>query len=156
MQGAGISITGSDAWGARFTNAGTLINDSGSSTNTIWMELANTGTIHLMSGVLRLNSPSFIQPDGATLQVTIDGTRPGIDFGQLQVSGAATLGGNLLLTNPTGFIPIRGQTFQVLTCGWGCKDGGAAVSVNYRAQYNAQDVTLIPLVSVTLDPTGPM
>jgi hypothetical protein len=51
---------------------------------------------------------------------------------------------------------MPGQTFQVLVCGWACNDGGAAISVNYRAQYNAQDVTLIPLVSVALDPPDPI
>ena len=163
MQGASVSRGGFGCC-SRFTNAGSLINDAGSGTTTIdSVELANTGTIQLLSGVLRLNFPSFTEPDGATLLVTLRGTAPGTDFGQLQVSNNATWGGNLLLTNANGFIPTPGQTFRVLTCGVACSgqcDGTcpgqfAAVSVNYLAQYNPQNVTLIPLTAIALDPADP-
>src|SRR5258708_35849964 len=97
-----------------FQTSGTLVNDSGSSTTPIsFMELANTGTIQLTSGVLRVNFPtaspssntSFNQPNGALVRIIIGGTRPGIDFGQLQVSANATLGRTLSATNATGVTP---------------------------------------------------
>ena len=116
------------------------------------MELANTGTIQLTSGVLRVNFPtaspssntSFTQPNGALMQIIIGGTRPGIDFGQLQVSASATLGGTLIATNATGFTPTPGQTFRVITCGVACNGTFTNVMGNYSAQYHPQDVTLIP------------
>jgi len=138
---------------SRFQNSGTLVNDSGSSTTPIsFMELANTGTIQLTSGVLRVNFPtaspssntSFTQPNGALMQIIIGGTRPGIDFGQLQVSASATLGGTLIATNATGFTPTPGQTFRVITCGVACNGTFTNVRGNYSAQYHPQDVTLIP------------
>src|SRR5713101_2657167 len=138
---------------SRFQNSGTLVNDSGSSTTPIsFMELANTGTIQLTSGVLRVNFPtaspssntSFTQPNGALMQIKIGGTRPGIDFGQLQVSASATLGGTLIATNATGFTPTPGQTFRVITCGVACNGTFTNVRGNYSAQYHPQDVTLIP------------
>src|SRR5260221_10420329 len=138
---------------SRFQNSGTLVNDSGSSTTPIsFMELANTGTIQLTSGVLRVNFPtaspssntSFTQPNGALVRIIIGGTRPGIDFGQLQVSANATLGGTLIATNATGFTPTPGQTFLVITCGVACNGTFTNVMGNYSAQYHPQDVTLIP------------
>jgi hypothetical protein len=138
---------------SRFQNAGILVNDSGSSTTPIsFMELANTGTIQLTSGVLRVNFPtaspssntSFTQPNGALVRIIIGGTRPGIDFGQLQVSANATLGGTLIATNATGFTPTPGQTFLVITCGVACNGTFTDVRGNYSAQYHPQDVTLIP------------
>jgi hypothetical protein len=141
---------------SQFQNAGTLVNDSGSSTTPInFMELANTGTIQLTSGVLRVNFPtaspssntSFTQPNGALVEIIIGGTRPGIDFGQLQVSASAMLGGTLIATNATGFTPTPGQTFQVITCGFACNGTFTNVRGNYCAQYNPQDVTLIPCSS---------
>jgi hypothetical protein len=137
---------------SQFQNAGTLVNDSGSSTTPInFMELANTGTIQLTSGVLRVNFPtalpssntSFTQPNGALVQIIIGGIRPGIDFGQLQVSASATLGGTLIATNATGFTPTPGQTFRVITCGVACNGTFTNVRGNYSAQYHPQDVTLI-------------
>jgi HYR domain len=138
---------------SRFQNSGILVNDSGSSTTPIsFMELANTGTIQLTSGVLRVNFPtaspssntSFTQPNGALVQIIIGGTRPGLDFGQLQVSASATLGGTLIATNATGFTPTPGQTFRVITCGVACNGTFTNVMGNYSAQYHPQDVTLIP------------
>src|SRR5258708_28677391 len=84
-----------------FQTSGTLVNDSGSSTTPIsFMELANTGTIQLTSGVLRVNFPtaspssntSFTQPNGALMQIIIGGTKPCIDFSQLQLIPSATPG----------------------------------------------------------------
>jgi len=147
---------------SQFQNAGTLVNDSGSSTTPIsFMELVNTGTIQLTSGVLRVNFPtaspssntSFTQPNGALVQIIIGGTRPGIDFGQLQVSANATLGGTLIATNAPGFTPTPGQTFQVITCGVACNGTFTNVRGNYSAQYHPQDVTLIAGPSPTPSPT---
>lgn len=140
----------------RFINQGTLVNDSGSSTTLITnVDLANSGDIELTSGILRVAFPTFTQPAGATLGATIRGTTPGTDFGQLQVSNSATLDGGLILANGSGFVPMPGQTFPVITCGTACSGTFASVSVNYSALYHPQDVTLIPLVSIALDPPNP-
>ena len=151
----GASISAPSSIMAAFNNPGMLINDSGSSTTTIGIKLANSGTIQLLSGFLKLSVPSFTEPDGATLLVTIRGITPGTDFGQLQVTNNTTWGGNLLLTNANGFIPTPGQTFRALTCGGACTGQFASVSVNYRAKYDPQNVTLIPLTAIALDPPDP-
>jgi hypothetical protein len=136
---------------SQFRNTGTLINDPGGGTTTIGnMELVNTATISLTSGVLRVNfspvpaRPAFTEPDGATLRVAIGGTTPATDFGQLQVSGdRAALGGNLVVTNVRGFTPAAGQTFKVVTCSTACDGTFQLASAFYSALYHPQDVTLI-------------
>jgi uncharacterized protein YjdB len=74
------------------------------------------------------------------------------------VSGGAALGGKLILTNASGFTPTAGQTFRVITCGTACSEAFATVSVNYivQAPPNPKDVTLIPLISIALDPPDPI
>jgi hypothetical protein len=116
----------------------------------------NDGTLRMESAILRLLG-DYVQPAGATLEVIISGPTPGVDFGQFQVSETATLGGNLILTNAGGFTPTPGQTFQVMTCETACTGTFASVSINYDAQYNPTDVTVVTLPTVTaLQPsTGP-
>jgi hypothetical protein len=145
----------------RFNNAGNLVNDSGSSTSAInSIELVNTATISLTSGVLSVNpratpdgSPRFVEPNGATLEVAIGGTAPGTDFGQLQLSDTAVFAGNLVVTNVRGFTPTPGQTFKVITCARACNGTFQLQSVDYGALYHPQDVTLIALVTVK-DPSA--
>ncbi len=146
----GASMIGA-ACGPRFNNAGNLVNDSGSSTSAIdFIELVNTATISLTSGVLSVNpcgtptgSPGFVEPSGATLQVAIGGTTPGTGFGQLQLSDTAQFAGNLVATNVRGFTPTPGQTFKVITCATACIGTFQLQSADYSALYHPQDVTLI-------------
>jgi len=50
-----------------------------------------------------------------SIGVDTSGTTPGTDFGQLAISGAATLGGTLALSAGAGYVPTAGSSFSILT-----------------------------------------
>jgi hypothetical protein len=98
-------------------------------------------------GILTITG-SYVQGSGGTLAVAIGGTTAGTGngfFGQLKVSGAATLSGTLSVSDVAGFNPAQANTFAILTfsshSGEFTQLSGSAAST-YFAQYNAQNVTL--------------
>jgi hypothetical protein len=60
---------------------------------------------------------TYAQLSTGTMNVSIGGTTVGTKFSQLQVSGAASLGGTLTAALVSGFTPTVGQTFTVLKAG---------------------------------------
>ncbi len=56
----------------------------------------------------------FEQDAGGTYSAEIGGTAAGTGFDQINVTGAASLGGNLNVRFVKGFTPVDGQTFRVL------------------------------------------
>jgi fibronectin-binding autotransporter adhesin len=101
---------------------------------------------------------NYAQGGSATLAVEIDGTSAGSGFGDLAVSGTATLGGDLSVTDENGFIPGLSDTFKVLTSG-GARSGAVTLTGASRGVYelklDANDVTLTanPVPSNTQAPT---
>ncbi|HEV3342661.1 MAG TPA: hypothetical protein VG125_19975, partial [Pirellulales bacterium] len=85
--------------------------------------VTNRGTLSAgTSGTLNIIG-SYTQPGGDTsgpggsLDFTLDGTPaagalPGVNYGQLAVTGAATIGGNVNVSLANGFSPSPGATFQ--------------------------------------------
>ena len=64
-------------------------------------------------GVLTVDG-AYQQDAGGTYDAEIGGTAVGTGFDQINVTGAATLGGNLSVQFVNGFKPVVGQTFRVL------------------------------------------
>jgi hypothetical protein len=75
----------------------------------------NDGTVSpsTTGGVLTITG-TYQQTRSGVLSSVITGTTPGTKFGQLSVSGQATLAGTLKVSTGGGFIPGHGQAFSVL------------------------------------------
>jgi fibronectin-binding autotransporter adhesin len=122
-----IELTNINAGGQPVTLAvttGTLVNGpagaitslaTGGAQRTIAASVNNQGTISV--------GPNSNQPfritgsltTSGTLRFELGGTTAASGYGQLAVSGAATLGGVLDIANINGFTPASGQTFTPLT-----------------------------------------
>jgi hypothetical protein len=121
-------------------NAGTIEKTGGTGTSTLRPAmLNNTGTIGVFTGTLKVNvggqgyttftnSGGLIIAAGSAVQVPNNYTqtaagyiRPILagpaSFGQLLVSGQATLAGTLQVGTANGFSPTVGQSFPVLAAG---------------------------------------
>ena len=85
-----------------------------------------TGNVTNSGGTLAPGATPAVRPIGGTLaenagilQLLIGGTTPGLTFDQLQVGGAAMLGGTLSVQLANSFVPALNQTFQLLTSAGG-------------------------------------
>src|SRR5262249_12112061 len=87
-------------------------------TGTIFCSVSNTGGIVAPGnspGILTING-DYTQSSSGTLNIEIGGTSAAApDFDQLHVTGSATLGGTLNVSQINGFLPAAGQSFQILT-----------------------------------------
>jgi fibronectin-binding autotransporter adhesin len=103
---------------ASITNNGLLTKSAGTGTSNI---LATTngvaGTIKPVSGTMAFTSLS----EAGTMFFPVAGASA---FGKVNVSGAFALGGTLTATTTSGYTPVNGTTFQVLT--YGSSSGGFA------------------------------
>jgi fibronectin-binding autotransporter adhesin len=104
------------------------------------------GTVHPGSspGLLTI-AGNYAQAPAGTLAVDVAGTTPGSGYSRLAVTGNASLGGTLDVTN--SFVPPVGQALLVLTTG-GTRTGTfSSLAVHgdpgYDLQYNPANVTLI-------------
>jgi hypothetical protein len=120
----------------QISNEGTIEKTGGTGTSTISIPIDNSGVISVSTGTLHLtplsgtlsNSQSVAIAAGSTLEVAGDYTQTATgslqpilagppSFGQLQVSGKATLAGALKVSTANNFSPTAGQNFPVLTAG---------------------------------------
>ncbi len=111
------------------------------------------------TGTLTING-AYTQTSAGTLNIDLSGTTPGSQFDQINVAGAAALGGTLNVTPLNGYLPNNGDTFQILT--FAARSGrfdtvnglNIGKSANLRANYSAGDVTLVSEVNgITINPT---
>jgi hypothetical protein len=134
---AGIFINCCGERQESFVNAGTIEKTGGTGTSSLSVPLSNTGTIGVYTGTLAVNnqanstftnSGSLVIAAGSVLQVSNNYTQTATgslqpilagatSFGQLQVSGQATLDGALKVSTANNFSPTAGQSFPVLTAG---------------------------------------
>lgn len=94
-----------------------------------------------LTGVLTING-DYTQQD-ARLAIKIKGTAAGSEYGVLNVTGTATLGGELQIMPIEGFEPQPGDEFVVLTAG--VVDGTFSVYAGLEAfivTYNAESVVV--------------
>jgi hypothetical protein len=103
----GISVTGGKILGAGTLRANVSIGGGGT---TPTINVGDSGK----AGLLKITG-TYAQLSTGTMNVSIGGTTVGTQFSQLQVSGAASLGGTLTAALVNGFTPTVGQTFTVLT-----------------------------------------
>jgi hypothetical protein len=111
------------AGGARVRAAGTLADVRGGvleGGGTLDANVSNAGQVIVglvgSPGVLTITG-NFTQTAGGDLYLEVGGTRPGVDYGQLLVGGAANLGGTLSVVLTNGYTPDSGTPFQLLTAG---------------------------------------
>jgi hypothetical protein len=103
----GMSVTGGKILGAGTLKANVSIGGGGT---TPTINVGDSGK----AGLLKITG-TYAQLSTGTMNVSIGGTTVGTKFSQLQVSGAASLGGTLTAALINGFTPTVGQTFTVLT-----------------------------------------
>lgn len=115
----------------------TLVKSSGTASALITAAFDNAGTVQVPLGSLIVTN--YSQTSTGKLSITLDGPGPRTQFGQLQVTGAASLGGTLSLINATGFTPPSGSTYAVVSY---ASHTGSVAKVNgtYTVTYEPADV----------------
>jgi hypothetical protein len=117
--GATVDLQGPSAtFGAlasvtKITSSGALDLSGGCSFATAG-SLDNAGTISLVPGTLNV-SGALTQESTGSLDAGVGGTLAGSQFGQIVVSGSATLSGTLTLSVLDSFAPALGQSFTLLS-----------------------------------------
>jgi len=97
-----------------FNNAGTVRKSVTTGTTSFQVNIANTGTLDVSSGILSLNG-TYAPSASARTRFTIGGAAAGTGYGRLVASGALTLAGQLDLVLANGFAPADGAAFAVLS-----------------------------------------
>ena len=101
----------------RFDNAGTFRRSANPGTTSFNnVAFINYGLVDLQSGFLAMNS-SYASFSNSILNCLVAGIVPGIDFGQLQVSGSVTLNGTIRLNLGSNYIPTANDSFTLVTAG---------------------------------------
>ncbi len=130
--------------GSVFGNGGTL----SAGTNTV----TNSATFNIGDAVMTAGTESiegnYTQTSAGNLDVDIGGTTAGTQYDQLNITGEASLNGELNLDLINGFVPTMTETFEILTAG---SVTGVFSSVNgseinssehFGVVYNTKNVTL--------------
>ena len=82
----------------------------------------------------------YTQESNGTLVLEVAGTAPAA-FDQLQISGTATLGGNLIVKTINGFTPRSGDSFAPLS--YGAVNGSFdSISSNAQMSFGANGATM--------------
>ena len=95
-------------------NSGTLEANGG--TISVSSDFDNSGTVNLASGTLTV-SGDYTQESNGALDIGIGGTTAGSQFGQLNVSGQASLDGALNLGLLNGYMPAIGDSYEIMNFG---------------------------------------
>jgi len=111
LNGGDINVTSPGVYeiqGGELTGAGTVTGEVDNSGGTVRPGLS-AGTIFV--------DGDYSQGASAKLAIEIGGTTQGVDFDSLEVSGTATLAGELTVELIGGYVPVAGEAFEVLTGG---------------------------------------
>lgn len=147
------TVAPSDCCGATvFNNFGLLRKSGGTNTATIGVPFSNqNGSIEVDRGTLALTSGNFAQGNGV-FTVQLGGTNAS-QFGQLSVSGNASIAGPLNVVLTGGFEPAVGSQFQILACS---SRNGAFSSIampnGISVNYSNTGVFLVVTGAVSLAP----
>lgn len=111
--------------------AGRTLSITAAGTLTVSNTLTNNGTINGAGRIVNANftnagtiapgtSPGTLSITGnfsnqGTIQAELGGTTAGTQYDRLAVTGAVTLGGNLVISTINGFKPVVGQTYTIIT-----------------------------------------
>lgn len=118
-----------------FQNAGTVSKSAGAGTTPVDLPLVNSGTVSVFSGTLGVNGG--LTNTTGTLECGLSGKS---SFGQIAVSGNATLSGALNVTLLNGFVPALSNSFAVVT---------------YSSYSNVFDTVTLPTAGVWVSNYGP-
>ena len=121
-------------------------------TNTLAGNVQSAGTITpgdspTQTGQLAVTG-SYTQVSTGSLDIGIAGVNAGTQYGQLNVTAGASLGGTLNLSLLNGFVPSVGQTFTILNAssvsGTFAAVNGACInsSEHFTVTYDPGDVVL--------------
>jgi hypothetical protein len=119
-------------------------------------DFANNGTLTLGPGLFTVHG-NYSQGAAGILNVALNGTAPGSGYGQLQVSGTATLTAGASLNPTLGFVSANGDTFSILPATGGMSgtfnglSDGATFALNgerFRINYPAGGVVLTHFANV--------
>jgi len=92
----------------------------------------NNGALSLGPGSIFTVSGAYTQPGTGAYKAQIGGPTAGADLGLLAVSGAATLDGTLTIELVNGFVPVLGQTFDIMTYGSCAGDFANVTGIDFR------------------------
>lgn len=121
-----------------FTNQGTYRKSAGTGTHTVNIaSFTQAGTLEIDTGIVRVVG-DYAQGATGALKVTVAGPEPGVGFGQLTVTGRATLDGALTLVTPAGLELTKGESPPVITAGsrsrfFSTASGGALANTLFLA-----------------------
>jgi fibronectin-binding autotransporter adhesin len=174
--GAGrLTLSGSNTFtGATTIAAGSVqLNNSslGATTVASGASLSGNGTIRG-----NLTNHGILSPGASPGTITVNGNftqsatgsyavelASATSFDKLAISGAANLGGSLIVTNLNGYVPQPGQTFSILTATGGVSGSFANVTtpwsqfsamLRFQPTYGPNDVTLAMLQRPFADLNG--
>jgi hypothetical protein len=122
VDGAGATIAGISGLAS---SSGNFALTGGASFTTAG-DFSNTGTLTLGAGSKLTVSGNYTQGPSATLGIGIGGSVASGDFGQLAITGTATLAGTVSTTFPNGFFPIGGDSYAVAT--YASETGGSGLA----------------------------
>lgn len=153
LQADGRSLFDCSGSGGQGTGTGPFVNDPGGVLVRASMSPAavtlfppggvvNNGRLQLGPGYLTIQGP-FQSGSTASFEPAIAGTTAGTQFGQLQVTGALTLGGAVNPMTAPSFTPQGGQSFAVILCQTCGNATFASSSGPYGVQYHPTDVSLV-------------
>jgi hypothetical protein len=97
-------------------------------TRTISAQLNNLGTLNLTPGAAGTLTVSGALTTSGVINMELGGLTVGTQYDRLAVTGSATLGGTLNVTNFGGFVPATGNTFTILTTSSGTVAGTFATT----------------------------
>ena len=128
-----------------FTNNGTILKSVGTGTSTLDLVVNNNATIQVNTGTMAL-SGGFTESTNATIAIGIINQ----GAGNLTISGAFAIAGNLNIVLPAGFVPPQGNTYMLINYG---SETGSFAAVNGLSGSGYGFSPTIGAMSVTLGAT---
>jgi len=147
----GINVTGGTILGAGKLSGNVTVGGNGKAPT---IRAGDSGK----AGLLAITG-NYTQLSTATMSSFIGGTAVGTQYSQLQVGGTATLAGTLTVTLASGFTPVVGSTFTILTAGSVTgKFTNSTIAINssehFNVSYTSTGVVLTVVSGAAPQPNG--
>ena len=111
LDGSGSSISGIEGLSS---NVGSLSVTEGASFTTTG-DFSDAGSLTVGVGSTLTVGGNYTQASSASLTIGVGGATSGNEYGQLAVTGSATLAGSVDASTPAGFTPTVGESFPIVT-----------------------------------------
>ena len=89
-------------------------------------DFSNTGSLTIGAGSTLTVNGNYTQGSSASLTIGIGGAASGNEYGQLAITGSATLAGSVNASTASGFTPAAGDSFPIVT--YASETGGNSLS----------------------------